>query len=316
MSRLCANQLVFGPVASRRLGLSLGIDLLPPKTCCYDCIYCQLGRTTNKTVRRADYVPTEDIIEQVHKRLGEVERPDCLTLSGSGEPTLHAGLGDIVTAMKRQFNLPVVILTNGALFSDPQVRRECAGADLVLPSLDTGDEELHRYVNRPHSDLSYARLVEGLIAFRREYRGPIWLEVLLLAGVTDLPAEVEKIRSWIEKIAPERIQLNTAVRPPVEDFAYRVGSERLTALVHRFGERAEVIADLSAWQVDTDAPARRDDILALLARRPSSIEEIAHGLGVGQAEIGKCIAVLFSQGLIRAVRQEGNLLFAREEPGR
>ncbi len=310
------KRVVFGPVGSRRLGLSLGVDLLPPKTCCYDCIYCQLGRTTDKTVLRADQVPPEDVIEQVHKRLEGIERPDCITLSGSGEPTLCARLGEIVTAMKRQFTLPVFILTNGALLSDPQVRRECAQADLVLPSLDAGNEELYQYVNRPHPDLSFAQLIEGLIAFRREFRGPIWLEVFLLAGVTDLPAEVEKIRGWVERIAPERVQLNTTVRPPVEEFAYRVGNERLTALAQRFGKRAEVLAVFSPCEVDSEAAASRVDILDLLARRPSSIEDIACGLGVGRAEVGKCIAGMFSQGLVRAVRQEGNLVFAIEERSR
>jgi len=304
---------VFGPVASRRLGRSLGVDVVRPKTCSYDCIYCQIGRTTLKTLERAEYVPTDEVIEQVREKLARVERPDYITFSGSGEPTLHSRLGEIVAAIKRLTDVPVAILTNGSLLWDAQVRRECAQADLIVPSLDAGDEALFRFVNRPHADLDFSRVVEGLIQFRRDYGGRLWLEVLLLAGVTALPAEVEKIRRWVERIEPDRIQVNTVVRPPAEGFAFRIEDQQLTELARLLGDKAEVITELAASETETNVAARRDDILALLARRPSAIEDIAFGLGVNRSEVAKCISGLLADGSIRTIRKDDRLLFALED---
>ena len=304
------RQYVFGPVASRRLGRSLGIDLVPPKTCCYDCVYCQLGRTTNQTIERAEYVPTDEVVRQVHQKLEQIALPDYLTLSGSGEPTLHSRLGEIVQTLKGQFNVPVAILTSGALLWDPEVRRQCALADLVMPSLDAGDEMLFQYVNRPHTDLSFLRVVEGLTAFRREYEGPIWLEVLLLAGVTDFEPEVDAIRACVDRIAPDRIQVNTVVRPPAEEYAFRVEDERLADLAVRLGATAEVIPDRMDVTRQEPARANLEDILAYLARRPGSIEEIARGLGVSAADVAKRIASLHASGVIRVARTGRSLLFA------
>jgi len=313
MKKPLKKSYVFGPVASRRLGRSLGIDLLVPKTCSYDCIYCQLGRTTNKTIERAEYAPTDEIVRQVEEKLARIERPDFITFSGSGEPTLHSHLGEMIAEIKRTTDIPVAILTNGSLLWDPEVRRECAKADLVVPSLDAGDEDLFRFVNRPHPEIGFARMVEGLIRFREEFDGQIWLEVMLLAGITDLPSEVEKIKRWVEKIAPDRIQVNTSVRPPAEEYAFRVDDRRLAELARQLGDNAEVIAELSPSGREKNATARAEDILALLARRPCSVEDIAEGLGIGRAEVTKYLSALFAERTIRAIHKDGRLYFALEQ---
>jgi wyosine [tRNA(Phe)-imidazoG37] synthetase (radical SAM superfamily) len=290
------------------------VDLVPLKTCTFDCIYCQLGRTTHKTTERLEYAPIEQVIGQVRDRLAQIEPPDYVTLSGSGEPTLHSGLGQIIRAIKRATQVPVAILTNGSLFWDREVRRECAQADLVLPSLDAGDEAMFRYVNRPHRDLDFSQIVEGLVAFRSEFRGLIWLEVFLLGGITAFRSEVEKIQACVEQIAPERVQVNTAVRPPAEEFAFRVEEQRLAEMAALLGKRAEVIAEPACLEWKADAMARCEEVLDLLERRPSSIEDIAAGLGAPAAEITKCISNLLGNGAIRAIRQGGCVFFALQQP--
>jgi wyosine [tRNA(Phe)-imidazoG37] synthetase (radical SAM superfamily) len=305
------RRLVFGPVASRRLGRSLGIDLLPPKTCSYNCIYCQLGRTTFKTIAREEYVPTDEVIRHVCAQLAEIERPDYITFSGSGEPTLHASLGEIVQAVKATTDIPVAILTNGSLLWDPQVRHECAQADLVLPSLDAGEDWMFRFVNRPHPDLTFSQVVEGLIAFRREFKRPIWLEVFLLGGITALPREMRKIEPWIERIKPDRVQINTAVRPTAEEFAFPASVRQLTEFAQMLGNTAEVIADPPALPgMATRAATHCADIVALLARRPSSIEDIAAGLSAHPSEVTECIATLLANNAIRIVRKAGRTFFS------
>lgn len=293
------QELVYGPVPSRRLGLSLGVDVVPFKTCPYDCVYCQLGRTTNKTLERAEYVPAEQLIEQLGRRLGQCARPDYITLAGSGEPTLHSRLGWIIEQIKQITDVPVAVLTNGALFYEPAVRADCAKADLVIPSLDAGDERRFRYVNRPHKQLTLERMVAGLEQFRREYAGQIWLEVFLLAGVTAMEVEVRKISSLVERIKPDRIHLNTAVRPPAEPYAEPVAPEQLQRLCQLFGPGAEVIAEFSRTAEQPQFTAGGEEVLALLRRRPCRAQDVATGLSIPLNDAIKRLSDLVERGLIR-----------------
>jgi wyosine [tRNA(Phe)-imidazoG37] synthetase (radical SAM superfamily) len=181
-------QHIFGPVPSRRLGRSLGVDLVPFKTCTYDCIYCQLGRTTNKTVQRKEWVPIDIIINQLKAKIDS--KPDYITLSGSGEPTLYLRLEELIFKIKDVTDIPVAVLTNGSLLWLPEVRNALKTADMVVPSLDAGSSRIFQYVNRPHPDITFNRMLQGLVDFRKDYSGKYWLEVFLLAGVTTLEAEV------------------------------------------------------------------------------------------------------------------------------
>jgi wyosine [tRNA(Phe)-imidazoG37] synthetase (radical SAM superfamily) len=303
------RQYVFGPVPSRRLGRSLGIDLVPLKTCTFDCVYCQLGRTTTKTLERKEYVPVGDVLGELRGALSEGPSPDYVTLSGSGEPTLHSGLEELVAGIKSLTTVPLAVLTNGSLLSDPDVRCGLQDAEVVIPSLDAGDDEIFRRVNRPHGDLSFARILEGLEAFRSEFRNAIWLEVFLLAGVTDSQARVGEIARLAARAGADRIQLNTVQRPPAEKGARPVPSGTLERLAALFSPRAEVITELEASKPEGAQIVAPADVLALLSRRPCTAEDIAEGLGTGVAEVVKWLSFLEASGAARLVRQEGRSFY-------
>ena len=289
---------VFGPVPSRRLGRSLGVDLVPFKTCSYDCVYCQLGRTTCKTVERKAWVPLDDVVSQVREKLAT--RPDYVTLSGSGEPTLFSRLGELVSLIKGQTDVPVAVLTNGSLLWEPDVQQGIADADLVIPSLDAGDPSLFRHVNRPHDSIDFDQMVQGLIEFRQRFAGAYWLEVFLLGGMTAIPAEVDKIGRVINRIQPDRVQLNTVTRPPAEDFALPVSREDAEHYARMLSGQAEVIADFQGVHHEGEFAAKRDDVLDLLRRRPCTVEDIAAGLAMHTNEALKYVTELLDRGAIVA----------------
>jgi len=188
---------VYGPVFSRRLGHSLGLDLVPLKVCSYDCLYCQLGRTTELTADRREYVRAKTIVAEVESLHAGGVRPDYITVSGSGEPTLHSGLGKIIRRIKEVTSIPVAVLTNGSLLWRPEVRRAVGRADLVLPSLDAGDERMFRRINRPHPSLTFETMLTGLQGFVTEYPGEVWLEVFLTNGINADRGHVEKIAAYL-----------------------------------------------------------------------------------------------------------------------
>ena len=301
------HKYIFGPVPSRRLGRSLGIDLVPFKTCTYDCIYCQLGRTTNKTIQRREWVPVDSVIEQLKDKLGS--KPDYITLSGSGEPTLFSKLEELVSKIKRLTDIPIAVLTNGSLLWLPEVRKALKTADLVIPSLDAGSNQIFQYVNRPHPDISFSKMLEGLVKFRDEYDGKYWLEVFLLAGVTTPEMEINRLKTCINSICPDKVQVNTVTRPPAEDFAEPVPEERLEGIAAQLYENAEVIADYQDVHKQQDFSARREDVLTLLKRRPCSIEDIAAGLGLHRNEVVKYIEELSSEGKIELKPQNQQLYY-------
>ena len=286
------QQLVYGPVPSRRLGRSLGVDLVPLKTCTYDCVYCQLGRTTCKTVRRRRWVDPAEVASQVRTRLAA--EPDVVALAGSGEPTLHAGIGEVIAGIKRLTDVPVAVITNGSLLGRAAVRRGLAAADIVLPSLDAPDDRRFQLINRPHPSLHFAEMVGGMAEFRRSYAGQVWLEVMLIAGITDVPSDVERLAELVARIAPDRIQLNSAVRPPAETFVRPVAGSSLQELAGLFTPSAEVIAEVPS--TGGDRTSTGVEILALLSRRPCTVADIATGLGIHHGEALKAATALVSEG--------------------
>ncbi len=288
---------VFGPVPSRRLGHSLGIDLVPYKTCTYDCIYCQLGPTTCQTVTRTEYVPLAEVVAEMSDRLAQGVQADYITLSGSGEPTLYSRLGELVAALKAMTAVPVAVLTNGSLLSEPGVRAALAEADLVVPSLDAGDDATFQRVNRPHAAISFADMVDGLREFREGFSGQLWLEVFLLANITSTPSAVGKIAALAHRIRPHRVQLNTVARPPAESCAHAVSPASLQALAALFRPPAEVIAEY-ARTPGSPGEAGEAEVRALLARRPCTLDDIANGLGLHRNEVLKHLGHLLRQGRI------------------
>jgi wyosine [tRNA(Phe)-imidazoG37] synthetase (radical SAM superfamily) len=298
---------IYGPVPSRRLGRSLGVDLVPFKTCTYDCIYCQLGRTTNKTVERREWAPLEDVLAELKEKLST--KPDYITLSGSGEPTLYSRIGELIERIKLMTNIPVAVLTNGSLLWQEEIRLQLINSDLVIPSLDAGDDCLFNAVNRPHEYISFDRMLEGLIKFRKVFLNQYWLEVFVLAGHTAIENEIRKIVDCAAKIKPDRIQLNTATRPPAEDYATMVDRDRLAELAVMFNPSAEVIADYRGVHAQIDFKAGRESVLEMIRRRPCSLDDISDGLGMHINEVLKYVEELDADGLVEKFLTGGKLYY-------
>ncbi|MCD4728017.1 MAG: radical SAM protein [Pirellulales bacterium] len=290
---------IFGPVPSHRLGRSLGVDLVPFKTCSFDCLYCQLGRTTCKTVERKEWVQLEDVIFQLADKLSC--KPDYITLSGSGEPTLFSRLDELIERIKEITDVPVAVLTNGSLLWKEEVQRQLAEADLVMPSLDAGNSATFQLVNRPHESLRFEQVLAGLISFRRRFRGRYWLEILLIDGVTTTKAELAALAECVARIGPDRLLLGTVTRPPAEACAVAVPSARLAELAAAFSPPGEILPDLPEPSLASLGKTSREDILALLARRPCTVEDLAIGLGIHKIEAIKRIESLMADGLIKDV---------------
>jgi wyosine [tRNA(Phe)-imidazoG37] synthetase (radical SAM superfamily) len=299
----------FGPVPSRRLGRSLGIDFVPFKTCSYDCIYCQLGRTTAKTMERKEYCPVDAVVNEVKEKLKKVSPPDYITLSGSGEPTLHSRIGDIISGIKEISDVPVAVLTNGSLFWIDEVRDAVSGADLIIPSLDAGSEETFLRVNRPESGILFKEMVEGLRVLRENFMGPLWLEVFITGGITDYDEEIAKIKGLTDYIAPDRIQLNTAVRIPAEEYAGLVDIQRMEEISTFFGPSCEVIADYARVHSLGEFSSTGDDVLELLRLRPCSVDDISAGLSLHRNEAVKYVQELLDKKLIRMEKRRGEKLY-------
>jgi wyosine [tRNA(Phe)-imidazoG37] synthetase (radical SAM superfamily) len=306
---------IYGPVPSRRLGRSLGVDLVPYKICSYDCIYCQLGRTTQKTIERKEYVPLNDLVEEIGRVTAAGVAADYVTLSGSGEPTLHSGIGRVIAELKSKTTIPVAVLTNGSLLWDAKVRESILQADLIVPSLDAAGPAMFRYVNRPHRDIAFERMLEGLIALRREFKKKIWLEVMLIGGVTAIPKEVEKMADRASRVEADRIQLNTVTRPPAEGFAYAVPREKMEDFVELFGVGAEVIADYAGRENIEWAGIARREVLSLIERRPCALEDIAGGLGIHRNEVLKHVGALEKDGLVAAESRGNRVYYVKKRDG-
>lgn len=298
---------IYGPVPSRRLGRSLGVDLVPYKVCTYDCIYCQLGRTTTLTADRKEWVTTNEVVAQLRDALHS--KPDYITLSGSGEPTLHAQIGQLIRQIKGMTSIPVAAITNGSLLWQREVRESLLEADLVVPSLAADGEETFRYVNRPHRSIRFEQMLEGLRQFRESYRGQYWLEVLFLSGVTTVEARVRRLAECIRSIAPDRVQLNTVVRPPAEDYAMPVPPARLEEIAAQLYPTTELILPRSQMEGPTGKTVHDADVLDLLRRRPCSVADIAGGLQLHPHEVAKCVGRLLSEHMVRARAQEGRLYY-------
>lgn len=299
---------IFGPVPSRRLGRSLGVDLTPYKTCSQDCVFCQLGRTTKKTLIRQEYVPVREVLHEIEKWLKRGGKADHVTLSGSGEPTLHSRFGEVLRFVRNNSPIKAVLLTNGSLFHLPEVRREASRAHVVKVSLSAWDQASYGWVNRPHPDLDFKRLIEGQKAFRNKFKGQLWIEVFLIAGMNSIPSDVVKIAALADLFRPDRIHLNTAVRPPAEDFVAPLSREHLASLCTLFQPPAELIAEYKV-KGGFETKANQDAIISMLQRRPCTAEDIAGAFGMHLNEVSKYLGNFLRQGRIRTERTSGSLYY-------
>lgn len=295
---------LFGPVPSRRFGRSLGVDLSRPKTCSLDCIFCQLGRSSMKSVDRKEYVPTEMVLAELKDWISTDGRADYITLSGSGEPTLHSRFGDVLKFIREHTAVPALLLTNGTMLHHPEVRTAACQADTVKASLSAWDDLSYRRINRPHPALRFDTLVEGEKAFRKEYTGTFFLEVFLVRGINTAPDDIKRIAALTREIAPDRVQLNTAVRPPAEEVVAALNREELKQISTFFDPEAEIIA--ASELTDGDPLSRNQDaILAMLRRRPCTADDIAGAFTMHMNEVSKYLGILIRNKRIVTEHRNG-----------
>jgi len=293
-------QYLYGPVPSRRLGRSLGIDLVPHKICTYDCIYCQIGKTTDKTLVRKEYVPAGEILEEVRRFLKEeISAIDHLSLSGSGEPTLNSRIGSIIEEIKAITSIPVAVITNGSLLYEEEVRQDLLQADIVLPSLDAVSREVFDKVNRPLSGFSIDKVIEGLVEFRKVYKGQIWLEILFCKGINDSEEELLKMEKAIERIQPDLIHLNTVVRPPSEKWVVPLDQKEMERIKTFFGEKASIISEFDRHPSSILERDIKEEILKILRRRPLSLSDLSKGMGIPRNELDRYLEPLTREGKIQ-----------------
>lgn len=274
------NKHIFGPVPSRRLGYSLGIDLVKRKYCSYDCIYCEVGKTTNKIIDRIDFGNDKIIVEELETFLNDYTgKIDCITFTGSGEPTLNVKMGSILSEVKKITKLPVTLLTNGSLFFREDVRNESINFDIVIPSLDSVIEETFIRVNKPHRDLNLSKIIEGLIKFSNEYKGKIYLEILLVKGFNDSDSDLLNLRKIVEKMRVDKIQINTVVRPPAYKEAKPIDENDKERIKNILGDLVQLDLVFSQKNIVRSNSGKKE-VAELLKRRPCTFEQISISLGI------------------------------------
>jgi len=291
---------LYGPVPSRRLGRSLGIDLVSHKICTYDCIYCQIGKTTERTLTRQEYIPVHEILEEVKRFLEEeTSSIEYLSLSGSGEPTLHSKIDSVIGAIKTITFIPIAVITNGSLLYEKEVRESLLQADVILPSLDAASGEIFEKINRPHAGISVDKVIEGMVKFRKVFKGQIWLEILFCKGINDRQSELILMKEAVGRIQPDLIHLNTVVRPPFEKWAVPLNQREMEAMRAFFGEKASIISEFDRHPPAVADRDIKEEILEILKRRPLSLTDLSKGMGVRENEVEKYIQPLVSEGKIQ-----------------
>lgn len=306
---------LFGPVPSRRLGISLGVDLVPKKVCSLDCVYCEVGSTTKLTTERMEYISVDNIKKELEDFFSTNSDPEYITFSGSGEPTLHSHIGEILDFIKDlKPNIPVAILTNGTLLSSSEVRKEILKADLVLPSLDAASQKIFEKINRPDSRLSAKSCIEGLVSFRHEYTGKIWLEVFILPGYNDSPEELAALGEAISKIKADKIQLNTLDRPGTVEGLKSATEEKLQNIINLWGfPDSEIIASsISRKSVLSYKGDTENTILETITRRPCTLEDLQSILGLHINEINKYLSTMENEGKITTRHESRGIFYTKK----
>jgi len=303
---------IFGPVISRRLGRSLGIDLIPFKTCSYNCVYCECGATTDLTSQRREFFRTDEIIHQLDTILSSTPKLNYITFAGSGEPTLSLSLGPVLAHLKQNYEqYQVAVLTNGSLCTDPDVRWDLLRADLVSPTITTPTQEIFERIHRPVPGLSVTRIIQGLESLRNEYSGQIWLEVFLIPGLNTIENELSLLRSAVYRIRPDRIQLNYLDRPGTEAWVSAPDPLQLQRIQEFFAEGG-IPVDITGFD-ESGTLLTQDDSIALidetLRRRPCTAEDIAHMTGLQAPEVRKKLALMVQQGIVQAKSGERGIFY-------
>lgn len=302
---------VFGPVPSRRLGVSLGVDLVTHKTCSLDCIYCECGATTNLTMEREEYVPIDEVLKEIDDYFLKNIKPDFVTFSGSGEPTLNIGIGRVIDHLKSNYDVPVCVLTNGTLLKDKDVRRDITKADIVMPSLDSALLKSFKKINRPEKTIDLNEYIEGIKLFRDEFSGSLDLEILFIPGVNDSAEDIEGLKTAISRINPDSVLLNSLDRPGAIEGIHSLSIAELESIKKRLGfESTKVISkgadrkSIASYRTD-----REEAILGTILRRPCTIADLSEILGLHINDIGKYLDVLVKEGRVEAEELERGVFY-------
>lgn len=269
---------VFGPISSKRLGQSLGVDPVPAKNCTWNCVYCQLGRTKRFSFNRDEFYPREEILAEIREAIGEGKPIDWITFVGSGETTLYKGLGWLIHEVKKLSDIPVAVITNGSLLHLPEVRRELIEADAVLPSVNAGSEERYLLIDRPAPGFTFRQHIEGLRQFRREYRGKLWAEVMLIAGMNDSEEALEELASVLSDIGPDMVHLVVPSRPAPEQFVRIPDDEAVSRAVFILSKAAPVIHPVKGGMNLKGSADLLEAVTAIVSRHPVQERELEQAL--------------------------------------
>lgn len=299
---------VFGPVASRRLGYSLGVETIPTKTCSFACIYCQAGKTTNHTDKRDEYVMAKDVISELESLLPQKDL-HYITFSGSGEPTLNSKIGVIIRRIKEISDVPVCVITNSSLIWRKDVQKDIRPADLVIPSLDSAVQETFQKINRPVKGITVEKIINGLAKFKKSYTGLMRLEIMLVKGLNDTPDEIAKLKEATEKIKPDFIDLNTVVRPPVEKTAGALDMKELQRVVGFFGENAKIVSSFDKTAHSQPGDDLEEEVYQLVRRRGVTLSDLVTGFGMHRDIAADILERLIFQKKIKKVTFAGQTYY-------
>jgi len=303
------NKFVFGPVPSRRLGFSLGVDVIPRKYCNFDCIYCQIGKTTGKNTARRTFFRAKEVVKQVVDAVYATEKVDFVTFSGSGEPTLNKNLGTMIQEIKKNINTPVAVITNSSLFDLEEVRNDLMYADVILPSLDAASNEMFLRINRPQFNIDIVKIIDGIKSLRKQYTGLIWLEIMLIKGMNDSKEELQKLSDIVKDLNVDRIHLNTVTRPPSESNAGPLAQGELEQIRKLFGNKCEVISSFEKDGIHQQQEGWAEALVDILKRRALTLDYIIKISGVVSSRIIEQLRDMEKNGLIETYRLGADIYY-------
>lgn len=306
---------LFGPVPSRRLGVSLGIDMVPYKTCTFECVYCECGRTTNLTKIRNPYVKGEDIIKELKQYLSSKPELDYITFSGGGEPTLNSDIGKIVEFLKKNYNYRVALLTNGSLFTQKQVRQEVKDCDLIIPSLDAASQEIFEKINRPCPDVKIDDIINGIKQMKREMSGEMWIEVFVVPEMNDTEKELEVLKKALKVINPDKVQLNTLDRPGTEQWVRTDSSDEMEKVKNYLKPlKTEIIGKFKTSVASKQRIGDMEDkIISVLERRPCTQKDLTRIFSIRPVALEKFLTDLKKRKKIVEIKKENKIFYRAKE---
>jgi len=307
------NKFTFGPVPSRRLGFSLGVDIIPRKFCSFDCIYCQVGKTTNQEIQRKSFFDVQEVVDEIVEACGPQNHIDIVTFSGSGEPTLNVDIGRMIKEIKKRVDIPVSVITNSSLLYDEDVRQDLKSADIILPSLDAVSEDIFHYVNRPHALIELDLIIKSLKKFRNEYEGKIWLEIMLMKDINDDAEELDKFKKIIGLLGVDKVQLNTVTRPPKDDTAKGISQSELQKISRFFGNNCEVVCSFKKSSPKKDIKDLAETILDILKRRSLTLDDIVRLTGLTLQKAKDSLRTMEHSGKIKSFHLGNSIYYMHKE---